>query len=334
MVDFNFYFFCNLIIIGVFNSFLYFNITKISKIINLYDYPDSPRKLHKVKTPLLGGVFIFFSIQLFIILLYFKSEIALSSFYFYSFKSIITFFISFYSIFLIGFLDDKYSISPDKKLILLFIFSYLFVLSDNTVLIDSIRIDFLNLNIDINKFAPIFTSLVIISFMMASNMFDGTNGQSSCFFIFTLLGLIFFNEYILVPAIILIFILLFFLFFNLKSKIFLGDNGVFILSFIISIFYIKTYNIYQSINFDHLILISLIPITDLIRVSIFRISQGKNPMKPDRSHFHHLLPSNNIRLIKIQIITIMPIIIYFVSDNILPSFFIPFLIYLYLIIKK
>ena len=334
MIELNFYLFFDLIFISAFNFFLYFNIETISKLINLYDYPDSPRKLHKVKTPLLGGVFILFSIQLFIILLYFKSEIGFSSFYFYSFKSIITFFIAFYSIFLIGFLDDKYSISPDKKLILLLIFCYLFVLSDNTVLIDNIRIDFLNLNIEINKFAPIFTSIVIIAFMMASSMFDGTNGQSSSFFIFTLLVLILLNNYIIFPAITLIIVLLIFLFFNLKSKIFLGDNGVFILSFIISVFYIKTYNIYQSINFDHLILISLIPILDLIRVSILRIAKGQNPMKPDKFHFHHLLPSNNFRLMKIQIITIMPIIIYLVSGNFLSSLLIPTFFYLYLIKKK
>ena len=54
-------------------------------------------------------------------------------------------------IFVLGFLDDKFTISPDKKLVVLFLICYIYVISDNTVRIEQIRFDFINLEIDINK---------------------------------------------------------------------------------------------------------------------------------------------------------------------------------------
>ena len=50
-------------------------------------------------------------------------------------------FFLFISIFILGFLDDKYSISQDKKLIILFLF-VIYVISDSTVGIENIRLNF------------------------------------------------------------------------------------------------------------------------------------------------------------------------------------------------
>ena len=334
MLNLNSYYFFYLILIVLLNIILYLNIEKLSKILNLYDYPDNDRKLHKNKTPLLGGVFIFISTQILVLFLFFNSEVSSENFYFYSFKSITTFFLVTYLIFFIGYLDDKYSISPDKKLVLLLFFSYVFVLSDNTMTIENIRSDFFNLDININKFSPIFTSLVIITFMMASNMFDGIDGQSSSFFIFLLIVLALFNSHLTNSLLILIIILIIFLYYNLRSKIFLGDNGVYFLSFIIATFYIKTYNIFSSISFDELILVSLIPMVDLMRVSLIRISKGNNPMRSDRLHLHYLIPDNNYRILKIFLLTILPLSIDIIFNNILISILLPIVIYFYLILKK
>ncbi len=43
---------------------------KIAQIINVYDYPLSNRKIHKIKTPLTGGIFLLINI-VFINILYF-----------------------------------------------------------------------------------------------------------------------------------------------------------------------------------------------------------------------------------------------------------------------
>lgn len=325
-------FFSFLILIIYFGCYIKLNL--ISKIFNLYDYPDGIRKLHKIKTPLLGGVFLFLAILLYLIvmpnLFYMKYEY----FYFYSYKSIISFFVCYLSIFLLGFLDDKYSISPDKKLIILFIICYVYVISDNTVRIDNIRLDFLNLDIKIEKFSPIFTSVVIVSFLMLSNMFDGINGQSSTFFLFLIIILGIFNPYIINFLIFLILLLLIFLFYNIRSKIFLGDNGIFVLGFIISILYLKTYNIHGNINFDHLILLSFLPLVDMIRVSTTRVFKGKNPMRPDRTHIHHSIKNTKSKLIIIFFLTISPIILYSLFGNLVILSIFLLLIYTYLVFNN
>ena len=109
---------------------------------------------------------------------------------------------------------------------------------------------------------------------------------------------------------------------------------VFIFKFYNSHFYIKTYNIFSLISFDELILVSLIPMVDLIRVSLIRISKGINPMKSDRLHLHYLIPDNNYRILKIFLLTISPLSIDIIFNNILISILLPILIYFYLILKK
>ena len=84
------------------------------------------------------------------------------------------------------------------------------------------------------------------------------------------------------PSLILAFIIanIIFLYLNFKNKIFLGDNGVFINSFIISYFIIKSYNynLEASLKSDEILLLILIPTLDLIRLFISRIRNLKNPV--------------------------------------------------------
>ena len=77
---------------------------------------------------------------------------------------------------------------------------------------------------------------------------------------------------------------------NLKSKMFLGDSGSYILSFLISIFLIHIFNNTQ-INFssDLVFLFLCIPGFDLLRLAIFRLINKKHPFKADKNHIHHLL---------------------------------------------
>ena len=96
---------------------------KISIFINVYDFPNN-RKIHKIKTPLLGGLiivinffFIFLSLEL-NILDYTSIDI-----FFESRINYLIFLISTLAIFLVGFVDDKIDIGPAIKF--LFINNYL-----------------------------------------------------------------------------------------------------------------------------------------------------------------------------------------------------------------
>ena len=213
------------VVILIFNLICYLKIDIISRHIELYDYPDGIRKLHKKKTPLVGGVYIFLSILIYIIFFSYFNINKFEYFYLFSNKSILVFFSSFTLIFVLGFLDDKFSISPDKKLFCLFFIIYLYVLSDNTVNIENISFSFTDQIVKINKSSTILTTLFIVTFIICSNMFDGMNGQSSSFFIFTIFLLLIFNEAISNYLFFILLLILIFFYFNLKGKVFLGDNG-------------------------------------------------------------------------------------------------------------
>ena len=89
-----------------------------------------------------------------------------------------------------------------------------------------------------------------------------------------------------------ILLILFLLFLNLSNKLFLGDGGIFLLGIIISISLIFEHNIQKNILYaDEIFLLLLLPGIDLIRLTIIRIYNRRNPFFGDRNHIQHLLTS-------------------------------------------
>ena len=72
----------------------------------------------------------------------------------------------------------------------------------------------------------------------------------------------------------------------------------------------------------------------MIRVSVFRIFNGKNPMRPDMTHIHHIITNAEGKLIKIIILTISPIIIYYFTNNFLLTSSLLLILYFYIILNK
>ena len=122
-------------------------------------------------------------------------------------------------------------------------------------------------------------------FCNAFNFIDGINGLSiSAGLIWIVAMPLTIQENILI-----ILSLLIILFFNLKNKIFLGNSGASILSFYISINYIKYYNENKFLYADQILLFFLIPGLDLIRLFVVRIMKQKSPFNGDLDHLHHLM---------------------------------------------
>jgi UDP-GlcNAc:undecaprenyl-phosphate GlcNAc-1-phosphate transferase len=90
----------------------------------------------------------------------------------------------------------------------------------------------------------------------------------------------------------LIIPLIFIIYFNYYGKIFLGNSGVLILSFLISTLFIKNYNQLVTFTCDEIFLIMLIPGLDMFRLFLERLYLKKNPFKADQNHIHHLLIKN------------------------------------------
>ena len=257
----------------------------LAKIVNVYDFPNK-RKIHKIKTPLIGGIILLVNFILLIILLETGviSSLTLSNIFENKFNYFL-FSLSIILIFLIGFIDDKIDINPNLKLVCLFLIIFFVQFLDNSILITEIRFSFTNNLIYLGKYSFLFTALCFLLFINACNMFDGINLQSCLYYLILSLYLITLDSHnlFLIVMIISIFIICIL---NSKGKIFMGDSGVFLCSFVLAYFMVKNYNI-NIINYsDKIFILMMVPGIDMFRLFMFRILNKKNPFKPDNSHIH------------------------------------------------
>jgi len=304
-------------LIIVINLFLikYFNKIKIFHYI--IDKPDNVRKFHSTPVPLAGGIIIFINILIYSIIILTNQEYFFEELIFDNTTDAYVFFLAIVLIFIIGYLDDKYDLSPNLKFILLTIVIIVILNLDENLVIKEIRFSFNKDTFNIEPFNLLFTCFCFLVFLNAFNMFDGINLQSSIYSI-----IIFFSLLIFLTNSILIYVMLITLlgysYLNYKNITFLGDSGALVLAFIISYFFIKTYNLGLITYTDEIFIYMMIPGVDLIRLFFKRILQRKNPLKSDRQHLHHLLclKFTNIQsLIIIQSIIIFPILLNSLSLN-------------------
>ena len=270
-----------IILIFLYNLLLFSNLSYFSKIINLYDYPNNKRKIHTSPTPCIGGVFLMANLFLLLIInLYYEVFV---------FDFIALFLFSIF-IFFIAFIDDKFDIQPSKKFFLLGLVVFLFLFFNQDILISRIIFDFYYFDFE-NIYLKYFISwLCIMLFLNALNLYDGANGQLPTYIIFVLIFFIFENIFIFFSITILIPVV-FFLYYNLKEKIFFGDNGSFLVAFLISYIIIKNNLTPNYIIGEKIFLLMLLPGVDMFRLFIERLANKKNPFIADNFHIHHLMRS-------------------------------------------
>ncbi len=269
------------------NFLIFINLDKISKFVNLYDIPDKKLKTHKNKTSLVGGSILIFNIFLLLIIdLILKVQLFD---FFLSFKEKFIFLFMLFSYFLLGFYDDKFNMNPNKKFFLLIFITTIFVILDENLVIQKFSLSFYDYKIFLEKYSIFFSIFCFVTLINALNFYDGINGQSLIFYLIVFLYLFFVTERIQLYGIILI-ILTFLLFLNLRNRLFLGDNGIYVLTLFLSTSLIYEHNVYRNILFaDEIFMLLLLPGLDLLRLTIFRLLKGKNPFYGDRNHIHHLL---------------------------------------------
>ncbi|MAZ07162.1 MAG: hypothetical protein CMM99_01665 [Rickettsiales bacterium] len=264
------------------------NSKSIGKLINIYDLPTEKRKIHKTPIPILGGLIIFMNILFFIIFGFFNHsgylfEVFIST----ELKGLIYFLIGISAIFFIGLYDDKYNIRPFVRLILLSILIYSLIKTDNNLLIQSLEFSFTNLTIDFNLGKVLLSYLCIITLLISCNMSDGINLQSSIFYFLNFLVLYFLspNDFILL----ILFAILIFSVLNFNGRIFLGDSGSYLLSILLSFYFIKYYNFNIIPKADQIFLFLFFPVLDASRCFYSRLIKGNSIFLPDNNHFHHIL---------------------------------------------
>lgn len=267
---------------------------RMARVWHIYDNPGE-RKLQKAPVPVFGGMVVFTALC----------------------TSAVIFFSIFYSVkllwmlpamavlFVVGVLDDKFSLSPWVRL-LFEIFVVLAIVMLNHNYIDNLNGIFGLWRIPDAVAIPlsVFAGVGIIN---SINLIDGVDGYSSgysmqvCFLaaiVFYLSGI----EGMAVLSLICVGALLTFFLHNVfgrTSKMFLGDGGALMIGVLIMVFcfsILKT----DSFCFTSLLMahgVGLVPmmlaflsiaVFDTLRVMFARIFRGISPFHPDKTHMHHL----------------------------------------------
>lgn len=280
---------------------------------NITDKPDGVRKTHSNEVKIFGGIIILINLALLCILgISNLDEIIFDQLFFDDYRAFFSFFIFSFLFFIIGFYDDVYKLSANKKLSLCTIF-FIGALSLNPDLnIDNFYLEIIDFHVELEIFSYYFSVLCFLLLLNAINMFDGINLQVglfsiTIFLIFFLVGIF---EFI---SLVLIISLVGYLYLNYKNKIFLGDGGIYLISFLITFILIEQNNHDKAQISPELILqILIIPGIDMLRLFILRLMKNQNPFYPDRQHLHHLIMKHhNVYLTNliIQSLIIFPILI-------------------------
>lgn len=332
-------FFTFLIFLLICNTLICYRANDIAEFFKIIDYPNNKRKIHTRPTPLIGGLIFFSNFILFIFFDILSGSHPITGSHllydlrFVSIKQIVLLFIASFSIYILSFYDDIYDIRPSKKMLFFFIILYFLIISNPNIPITQLQFYNLENNIYFNDFSVYLTLFCLLAFINAANMFDGVNFQSSILYssfllIFLIKGI---DQKLLMVFLIS---LIFFSYMNFQGKIFLGNNGSYFLSFIVSIIIIADHNWNNNYFVEEIFLYLMLPGIDMIRLAIVRLLNNKNPFQGDNNHIHHLLIKKFKYKKSMAIISSMifiPIVLYnFLKVN--PLILIIFLLLLYLVI--
>jgi len=275
----------------IFPLLLYLLNLILLKLVFLIDKPsESFHKIEKKNNiPLSGGLFIFFCLIL----------LSIINLQFYVEPKIL-FFLSL--ILILGiFSDIRSNFSPKGRIIFQLLIIIFFVVINKEILINKTNIEILDLLLSSKIGKYLFTIFCIITLLNGFNFMDGVNGFVSGYIlsILAILNLIslkvtgnyYYND--------LIYLFFIFFLFNIFGQSFLGDNGVYISSILLSYLVINLINLNTSIS--PIVAVSLLwyPAIENLFTIVRRLSKKKMTYLPDKLHLHSLIYRRlNINLLK------------------------------------
>ena len=280
-----------------------------NKIILFYNNFLKKKKIKTLsKKPTLGGFFIFINFILYFILF----ENSMQNFFILEFDMYI-FLICLSMLLLIGAYDDLFTLTPFERTMMISIILFFFLSSIDFYQIKILQAKTFDVDIDITKISILFTIICFVTIINSINMFDGLNGQSGLYF-FQVFFYIYLNNNNVLFIILLISIAAF-LILNLFNKIYFGDSGIYILSFLLGLTFINGYH-NSYLDIEEIFLLSSVPFYDLIRLFFYRIFISNSPFSGDRNHIHHICTKNygyffSLIIIQIYISLILVLSIFF-----------------------
>ena len=259
---------------------------QIASQLKLMDVPEQ-RKIHSHPIPLVGGIVLFIVSAIILLQL---DDVDL-------FSKVLLISTSF--VVLVGLLDDVFQLSAFWRF-LVQILACLGVIYFSGVKLNTFgELLYPGWDLQLGYLAIPITVFGVVGVINALNMSDGIDGLAALSFFIPTLTLAMISEVsgLSVWLLYVLIALLVFVFFNLseKYKIFLGDSGSLFLGFVLGWLLVvySQLNFYQGQSIYPVTALYLVgmPIYDTIYVMLKRISSGKSPFKPDKTHLHHLFIS-------------------------------------------
>lgn len=260
-----------------------------------HDIVDNPnaRKLQRIPIPVLGGVSVYIGIMAAAVLLltFYQSPVLMWTLMGMSVMQVI------------GTWDDIEDISATLR----FVIEVLLV--GAFIALTDIYIDDLHGLWGIHSIEPEFGipfSIVVgVGIINATNLIDGVDGYASGYgMLASLLFAIAFasvwdNSMVCMALIVGGALFPFFMHnvFGARSKMFMGDGGTLMLGVVMTVFVLYALSSHtrcdglddQGVSLTGLTLSFLcIPVFDTLRVMMVRITRGRSPFRPDKTHLHHL----------------------------------------------
>ncbi|WP_312473457.1 MraY family glycosyltransferase [Neobacillus sp.] len=255
-------------------------IKKFAFLIGATDRPNQ-RKVHQLIMPRLGGLAIFISFMVGIILLRPESQSSLAIL------------LGCLLIITTGFLDDIFELPAKYKLL------GQLAAACAVVFLGDLQMVFINLpfggQLQFGFLSVPFTILWIVGITNAINLIDGLDGLAagvSSIALITISGMAIIqgNYYVVAVGLIVLASTLGFLIYNFHpAKIFMGDTGALFLGFIISVLSLLGFKNVTFISFVIPVIILGVPISDTIFAIIRRIVNKQPLSAPDKSHLHHCM---------------------------------------------
>lgn len=271
------------------------NIIRISHHFRWYDRPGN-RKIHTVLVPRLGGVGIFSSFFITIIVAplvwHLMTGVQVINFIDWKYLSI---FFGFFIIYLLGLIDDFWNLKAIFKFGIQVLAASVVVFSGFVV--SSISIPYVG-TLELWYFSYPLTILWIVGITNAINLVDGMDGLGAGIAGFAALsmGIISMIQQEMaggIMAFALFGALLGFLRYNFPpAKIFMGDSGSLFLGFALAVF--PLFGISEEGSLSTLLIpitILLVPIIDTLAAIIRRLRKRTSIATPDKEHIHHKLLS-------------------------------------------
>jgi len=230
----------------------------------------------KNKTPLSGGIIILF----FLIINLLNHNLNLLIF--------------FLLIFGLGIISDTHFIkSPSVRMIIQFLIILSLIIFFD-VKIRDLRVDYLNYFLQFDFVCYLFLTFCLLILINGTNFIDGCNTLVLGYYLLILLLLKELNYFSLVEIsqnflIDFIFILSILYIFNLFGKLFLGDNGVYLISLFFGFFLINIYINNELISPYFIVLLLWYPAYENLFSMIRKFRKKLSPMLPDTNHFHQLV---------------------------------------------